>query len=172
MRRPSLDNLETDWARTRPAPPSDLGSPDPLLAFGTPSLVALVLPIAQCRSTLAEPAPRNVPLSANIISIRMFMPTINELHISGLQQITNPQPRNIILLIVPGRARARAAGERRIRLVCTHAHVPTARSGAQTPQGGEPAIPTLIESVKNRHTTPTTTPSHTNRFLFDILYRY
>ena len=46
----------------------------------------------------------------------------------------------------------RAAGERRFSLVCTHAHIPTARSGAETAQGGAPAIPTLIGSDKNRHT--------------------
>ena len=50
--------------------------------------------------------------------------------------------------LVPGRALARAAGERRILLVCIHAHVPTARSRAETAQGGAPANPTLIESDK------------------------
>ena len=59
-------------------PPSDLVSPDPLLAFGTPSYVALVLPLARYRSPRAELAPRNVPLSTNIISaVRIFMPIIN-----------------------------------------------------------------------------------------------
>ena len=33
------------------------------------------------------------------------------------------------LSLVPGRARAGVAGERRFFLVCTHAHAPTARSG-------------------------------------------
>ena len=50
------------------------------------------------------------------------------------------------LSLVPRRARVRAAGEHRFPLVCTHAHVPTARSGAETAQGGTPAIPTLIGS--------------------------
>ena len=48
------------------------------------------------------------------------------------------------LSLVPRRARVRAAGECRFPLVCTRAHVPTARSGAETAQGGAPAIPTLI----------------------------
>ena len=56
------------------------------------------------------------------------------------------------LSLVPRRARVRAAGERRFPLVCTHTHVPTARPGAETTQGGAPAIPTLIGSDKNRHT--------------------
>ena len=80
VRRPSLDHLHTDWAWAKPSPPSDLGSPDPLLAFGTPSHVALVLPLARYRSPRADFAPRNVPLSANtsrsIIFVRIFIPTI------------------------------------------------------------------------------------------------
>ena len=52
------------------------------------------------------------------------------------------------LSLVPRRALARAAGERRILLVCTHAQVPTATAGAETPHGGAPAIPTLIGSDK------------------------
>ena len=35
------------------------------------------------------------------------------------------------LSLVPRRARARAAGERRFTLVCTHAHEPTARSASK-----------------------------------------
>ena len=43
----------------------------------------------------------------------------------------------------------RSACEHRFHLVvCTHAHVPTARSGAETSQGGAPAIPILIGSDK------------------------
>ena len=76
VRRPSLDHLDTDWAWTKPSPLSDLGSPDPLLAFGTPSHVAFVLPLARYRSPRAELAPRSVPLSANTIYVRMFMPRI------------------------------------------------------------------------------------------------
>ena len=47
---------------------------------------------------------------------------------------------------MPRQALARAAGERRIPLVCTDAHVPTARSAAETAQGGALAILTLIGS--------------------------
>ena len=65
-----------------------------------------------------------------------------------MQQVSNPQPRNILLSLVPGRACAHAAGERRVPLVCTHAHVPTVRSGAETAEGGAPAIPTLVGSDK------------------------
>ena len=50
------------------------------------------------------------------------------------------------LLLVPRRARVRAVGERRFPLACIHAHVPMARSGADKPQGGTPASPTLIGS--------------------------
>ena len=85
---------------------------------------------------------------------------LNDRYIFGLQQITNPQPWNILLSLVPGRACARAAGERRIPLVCTHANVPTARSEAETPQDGAPANPTLIRSEKK------TTYNADNRFLF------
>ena len=43
----------------------------------------------------------------------------------------------------------RSACEHRFHLVvCTHAHVPTARSGAETLQGGAPAILTLIGGDK------------------------
>ena len=52
------------------------------------------------------------------------------------------------LSLVPRRARVRAAGERRFPLVCTHAHVPMAKSGAETVEGGAPAIPKLIGSDK------------------------
>ena len=72
----------------------------------------------------------------------------SEMCIRDRQRRTNPQPRNILLLLVPGQACARAAGERRIPPVCTHTHLPTARSGAETPQGGAPASPTLIRSDK------------------------
>ena len=65
-----------------------------------------------------------------------------------MQQVSNPQPRNVLLSLVPGRACAHAAGERRVPLVCTHAHVPTVRSGAETAEGGAPAIPTLVGSDK------------------------
>ena len=50
------------------------------------------------------------------------------------------------LSLVPRRARVRAEGEHRFPLACTHAQVPTARSGAETGKGGTPAIPTLIRS--------------------------
>ena len=57
VRHPSLDHVNTDWARTKPAPLSDLGFPDPLLAFGTPSIVELVLPLARYWSSRQELPP-------------------------------------------------------------------------------------------------------------------
>ena len=54
-RRPFLDHLDTDWARTKPAPLSDLNFPDPSRALGTPSLVELGLPLARYLSPRQHP---------------------------------------------------------------------------------------------------------------------
>ena len=57
---------------------------------------------------------------------------------------------NQTLSLVPRRARVRAVGERRFPLVCTHAHVPTARRdpGPKRPRAARPRFPHLSEAIK------------------------
>ena len=131
-----------------------------------PCPVALV-PTLGC----SRPPARNLDLVRSALSGRIIpedifiLETKRSLHFSDTSSYPQEKEYRLTqtLSLVPRQARARAAGERRISLVCTHAHVPTARSGAETPQGGAPAIATLIGSDKKS--------TYNNRFLFYI-YRY
>ena len=119
------------------------------------------VPCGACSDTRLLPASDSQPPSAQIRSVRTYntiiytyfkVKTVITFYYISRTRPVIPQNRKHRLIqtlsLVPRRALARAAGERRIPLVCTHAHVSTARSGAETPQGGVPAIPTQIGSDK------------------------
>ena len=127
------------------------------------SCPAALVPTLAC----SRPRARNFDLlisalSRHIISEPFFvLKSKRSLYFSDMSSYPSRKeaPAHPDAFAVLRRARARAARERRFPLVCTHAHVPTARSGTETAQGGAPANPTLIGSDKK---------STLNRFLFYI----
>ena len=126
-------------------------SPVARAARCNPCPVALV-PTLGC----SRPPSRNLDLVRSALSGRIIPESIfilnskRSLHFSGTSSYParKEAPAHPDAFAVLRRARARAARERRFPLVCTHAHVPTARSGTETAQGGAPANPTLIGSDK------------------------
>ena len=73
--RPCLGHLDINWARMKPTPLADPVFTNPWLAFGTPPVVALVLPFARCHPPRAELTLRNKPPPANILSVLLHTPT-------------------------------------------------------------------------------------------------
>ena len=110
------------------------------------ALRAALVPTLGC----SRPPGRNLDLlryalSGIIISQYILVFQQNGPYISRARLVIPQERKHRLtqtLSLVPRRARARAAGERRFPLV--PCHVPTARSGDESPQGGAPAIPTLV----------------------------